>query len=110
MSVIASTLTAKGIGEAGCVASPPAVINAVLDALKSLGVDHIDMPATPAKVWERNAAACPGGVGLQSLRQLPARQNYLKKQMFIGGANCAQVQIIGTCQTLMPTRIQALTF
>jgi carbon-monoxide dehydrogenase large subunit len=28
------------------------VINAVLDALKSLGVDHIDMPATPAKVWE----------------------------------------------------------
>jgi aerobic carbon-monoxide dehydrogenase large subunit len=45
-------LGVKGIGEAGCVASPPAVINAVLDALKSLGVDHIDMPATPAKVWE----------------------------------------------------------
>jgi carbon-monoxide dehydrogenase large subunit len=45
-------LGVKGIGEAGCVASPPAVINAVLDALKSLGVDHIDMPATSAKVWE----------------------------------------------------------
>jgi aerobic carbon-monoxide dehydrogenase large subunit len=45
-------LGVKGIGEAGCVASPPAVINAVLDAVKSLGVDHIDMPATPAKVWE----------------------------------------------------------
>jgi carbon-monoxide dehydrogenase large subunit len=41
----------KGIGEAGCVASPPAVINALIDALKALGVDHIDMPATPEKVW-----------------------------------------------------------
>jgi carbon-monoxide dehydrogenase large subunit len=41
----------KGIGEAGCVASPPAVINALIDALKPLGVDHIDMPATPEKVW-----------------------------------------------------------
>jgi len=45
-------LGVKGIGEAGCVASPPAVINALLDALKPLGVDHIDMPATAAKVWE----------------------------------------------------------
>ena len=46
-------LGVKGIGEAGCVASPPAVINALLDALKPLGVDHIDMPATPGKVWDR---------------------------------------------------------
>jgi len=45
-------LGVKGIGEAGCVASPPAVINALIDALKPLGVDHIDMPATAAKVWE----------------------------------------------------------
>jgi carbon-monoxide dehydrogenase large subunit len=45
-------LGVKGIGEAGCVASPPAVINAVLDALKPLGVDHIDMPATAGNVWE----------------------------------------------------------
>jgi aerobic carbon-monoxide dehydrogenase large subunit len=44
-------LGVKGIGEAGCVASPPAVINAVLDALKPLGVDHIDMPATAGAVW-----------------------------------------------------------
>jgi carbon-monoxide dehydrogenase large subunit len=42
----------KGIGEAGCVASPPAVINALIDALRPLGVDHIDMPATPLRVWE----------------------------------------------------------
>jgi len=41
----------KGIGEAGCVASPPAVINALIDALRPLGVDHIDMPATPERVW-----------------------------------------------------------
>jgi carbon-monoxide dehydrogenase large subunit len=49
----------KGIGEAGCVASPPAVINALLDALKALGVDHIDMPATPENVWNtvKRAAA-----------------------------------------------------
>jgi aerobic carbon-monoxide dehydrogenase large subunit len=45
-------LGVKGIGEAGCVASPPAVINALLDALAPLGVDHIDMPATPQKVWQ----------------------------------------------------------
>src|SRR5262249_52637263 len=45
-------LGVKGIGEAGCVASPPAVINAILDALRPLGVDHIDMPATPARVLQ----------------------------------------------------------
>ena len=42
----------KGIGEAGSVGAPPTVINAILDALAPLGVDHIDMPATPAWVWE----------------------------------------------------------
>ncbi|MEE8280412.1 MAG: molybdopterin cofactor-binding domain-containing protein [Alphaproteobacteria bacterium] len=42
----------KGCGEAGAVASPAAVINAVLNALADLGVEHIDMPATPYKVWK----------------------------------------------------------
>jgi carbon-monoxide dehydrogenase large subunit len=42
----------KGIGEAGSVGAPPTVINAILDALAPLGVDHIDMPATPARVWD----------------------------------------------------------
>ncbi|MCK9515472.1 MAG: xanthine dehydrogenase family protein molybdopterin-binding subunit [Ottowia sp.] len=42
----------KGCGEAGTIAAPPAVINAVLDALKPLGVTDIDMPATPSRVWE----------------------------------------------------------
>jgi len=41
----------KGCGEAGAIGAPPAVINAVLDALKPLGVTEIDMPATPDRVW-----------------------------------------------------------
>jgi len=44
-------LGVKGCGEAGAIGAPPAVINAVVDALKEYGVDHIDMPATPEKVW-----------------------------------------------------------
>jgi len=43
----------KGAGEAGAVGAPPAVINAVVDALyQKAGVRHIDMPATPQRVWE----------------------------------------------------------
>src|SRR4051812_33669653 len=42
----------KGVGEAGCVGAPPAVMNAVLDALRPLGVQHLDMPATPHRVWQ----------------------------------------------------------
>ena len=42
----------KGVGEAGCVGAPPAVIGAILDALRPLGVEHIDMPATPHRVWQ----------------------------------------------------------
>ena len=49
----------KGCGEAGAIGSPPAVINAVLDALKPLGVKDLDMPATPHRVWQaiQNAQA-----------------------------------------------------
>jgi len=45
-------LGVKGAGEAGCVGAPPAIINAVLDALTEFGVDHIEMPATPLRVWQ----------------------------------------------------------
>ncbi|RZI44045.1 xanthine dehydrogenase family protein molybdopterin-binding subunit [Herbaspirillum sp. HC18] len=45
-------LGAKGCGEAGAIGSPPAVINAVIDALAPLGVTHIDMPASPQRVWQ----------------------------------------------------------
>jgi aerobic carbon-monoxide dehydrogenase large subunit len=41
----------KGVGESGTIGAPPAVMNAVVDALRQIGVDHIDMPATPARVW-----------------------------------------------------------
>jgi len=44
-------LGVKGCGEAGAIGSPPAIINAICDALAPYGVTHIDMPATPEKVW-----------------------------------------------------------
>jgi carbon-monoxide dehydrogenase large subunit len=44
-------LGAKGCGEAGCAGSLPAVMNAMVDALSAVGVQHIDMPATPERVW-----------------------------------------------------------
>jgi carbon-monoxide dehydrogenase large subunit len=50
-------LGAKGLGEAGCIAMPPAIVNAAVDALAPLGVDHLDMPLTP----ERLRAALSAG-------------------------------------------------
>jgi carbon-monoxide dehydrogenase large subunit len=44
-------LGAKGIGEAGSIGSTPAVQNAVIDAVSFLGINHIDMPTTPQRVW-----------------------------------------------------------
>jgi aerobic carbon-monoxide dehydrogenase large subunit len=42
----------KGIGESGTIGAPPVVINAIIDALGPLGIDRIDMPATPSRVWQ----------------------------------------------------------
>jgi len=50
-------LGVKGAGEAGAVGSPPAVINAIIDALAADGVTRIDMPATPERVWRALHAA-----------------------------------------------------
>ncbi|HSE92805.1 MAG TPA: xanthine dehydrogenase family protein molybdopterin-binding subunit [Methylomirabilota bacterium] len=50
-------LGAKGCGEAGTIGSTPAVVNAVIDALAPLGVTHLDMPLTPARVWAAIDAA-----------------------------------------------------
>ncbi len=50
-------LGAKGCGEAGCAGSLPSVMNAVVDALSVYGITHIDMPATPQRVWEAIQAA-----------------------------------------------------
>jgi carbon-monoxide dehydrogenase large subunit len=46
-----NTLGAKGVGESGCSGSLPALANAAIDALRPLGIDRLDMPFTPAKVW-----------------------------------------------------------
>jgi carbon-monoxide dehydrogenase large subunit len=54
-------LGVKGVGEAGTIASTPAVLNAIVDALRPYGVDDIDMPATPERVWR--AIAGGGGSG-----------------------------------------------
>ncbi|HEV7888731.1 MAG TPA: xanthine dehydrogenase family protein molybdopterin-binding subunit, partial [Acidimicrobiales bacterium] len=68
-------LGAKGIGESGTIGSTPAVQNAVVDALTPLGVRHVDMPATPERVWraltgrggEPGADASPAAAGTGSV-------------------------------------------
>jgi carbon-monoxide dehydrogenase large subunit len=47
-----NALGAKGIGESGTIGSTPAVQSAVVDAVAHLGVRHIDMPASPQRVWQ----------------------------------------------------------
>jgi carbon-monoxide dehydrogenase large subunit len=52
---------AKGVGEAGCIASTPAVVNAALDAVRHLGVTDIRMPLTPERVWRALHQGGDGG-------------------------------------------------
>jgi carbon-monoxide dehydrogenase large subunit len=47
-----NTLGVKGVGEAGTIAATAAVTNSVIDALRPLGVDYIDMPLTPMRIWQ----------------------------------------------------------
>jgi carbon-monoxide dehydrogenase large subunit len=53
-------LGVKGVGEAGTIASTPAVVNAVVDALRPLGVHDVRMPCTPERVWEAVRSAQAG--------------------------------------------------
>jgi carbon-monoxide dehydrogenase large subunit len=46
-----NALGAKGAGESGCSGSLPALVNATIDALRPLGIKHLDMPYTPSKLW-----------------------------------------------------------
>jgi carbon-monoxide dehydrogenase large subunit len=55
--VATNRMGAKGCGESGTIAAPPAVVNAVLDALRPLGVHALDMPLTPDRVWTAIQAA-----------------------------------------------------
>ena len=52
-----NVLGVKGCGEAGCAGALPSVMNALVDALRQVGVTHIDMPATPERVWAAIQAA-----------------------------------------------------
>jgi carbon-monoxide dehydrogenase large subunit len=46
------TFGAEGVGESATLGAPPAIANAVVDALSHLGVTHVDIPITPEKVWQ----------------------------------------------------------
>ena len=70
-------LGAKGCGEAGCAGSLPAVMNALVDALSELGITHIDMPATPLRIWQAIQEACrhvAGGWCSAGFRAIPGRE------------------------------------
>jgi carbon-monoxide dehydrogenase large subunit len=54
-------LGVKGSGQAGCIAAPQTIMNAVMDALAPFGITHLDMPATPQRVWQAIHAARNGG-------------------------------------------------
>lgn len=55
-----TALGVKGIGESATIGSTPAIANAVLDALRPLGIRHLDIPLTPARIWQAIAAARSG--------------------------------------------------
>jgi carbon-monoxide dehydrogenase large subunit len=57
LPTLSNPLGVKGVGQAGAIAAPQTVMHAVLDALRPRGVSHIDMPATPEKVWRALRAA-----------------------------------------------------
>jgi carbon-monoxide dehydrogenase large subunit len=52
-------LGVKGAGEGGCCGAPPAIVNAVLNALKPLGITHVDMPLDSEKIWRMIQRAKP---------------------------------------------------
>ncbi|WP_310962317.1 xanthine dehydrogenase family protein molybdopterin-binding subunit [Nocardioides terrisoli] len=62
-----NTLGTKGVGEAGTIASTPAVVNAVVDALRPFGVDDVTMPCTPQRVWQ--AIHRGGGGGSEAVTE-----------------------------------------
>jgi carbon-monoxide dehydrogenase large subunit len=67
-------LGVKGVGEAGTIASTPAVVNSILDALRPLGVRDVTMPCTPERVWRAIQAARGGDQG-SAAEQHEARQS-----------------------------------
>jgi aerobic carbon-monoxide dehydrogenase large subunit len=64
-----NTLGVKGIGEAGTIAATPAIVNAVIDALRHEGISYIDMPLTPLRVWQALEEARGRGDGPRASEQ-----------------------------------------
>ena len=62
-------LGVKGIGEAGTIAASPAIVNAVIDALRPMGVDFINMPLSPQNVWSQIELAAGRGDGPRATEQ-----------------------------------------
>jgi carbon-monoxide dehydrogenase large subunit len=60
-SPASNRLGVKGVGEAGTIASTPAVVNAIVDAVRPLGIRDITMPCTPERVWRAIQAARSNG-------------------------------------------------
>ena len=70
----ANSLGVKGVGEAGTIASTPAVVNAIVDALRPLGINDVEMPCTPERVW-RAIQDARGGEQASAAEQHAARQS-----------------------------------
>jgi carbon-monoxide dehydrogenase large subunit len=70
----ANSLGVKGVGEAGTIASTPAVVNAIVDALRPLGINDVEMPCTPERVW-RAIQGARGGEQASAAEQHAARQS-----------------------------------
>jgi carbon-monoxide dehydrogenase large subunit len=70
----ANPLGVKGVGEAGTIASTPAVVNAIVDALRPLGINDITMPCTPERVW-RAISGARGDDQASAAEQREARQS-----------------------------------
>jgi carbon-monoxide dehydrogenase large subunit len=70
----ANRLGVKGVGEAGTIASTPAVVNAIVDALRPFGIDDVMMPCTPERVWRALQEARGGSQG-SAAEQHAARQS-----------------------------------
>jgi carbon-monoxide dehydrogenase large subunit len=74
VSPAANRLGVKGVGETGTIACTPAVVNAIVDALRAFGIRDITMPCTPERVWR--ALALARGTGQASpAEQQQARQS-----------------------------------
>jgi aerobic carbon-monoxide dehydrogenase large subunit len=73
-SPAANRLGVKGVGEAGTIASTPAVVNAIVDAVRPFGIDDIAMPCTPERVW-RAIQQARGGPAASAAEQHAARQS-----------------------------------